>query len=202
MATTISPNKLLVMMVGVPGSGKTHFAKNLEQKIAAKRLNLDLIRSQLFGIENRRQFTKLLNTNELDGRETSRKVIKIFDQQLEDSLKAGRAVILDSSQDWRKDRDFRRDLASSLGFLTVIAWMKTPIGVCIKRATSRTEAIDSHPFSKHRDAKAEIDRCLRALDEPGEDEYCIRVDGQLSFRSQYAQFKRYLSQLLTDYRVI
>ena len=47
--------QLLVMMVGMPGSGKTTFARELEERSDAYRLNMDLLRGELYGTANRQE---------------------------------------------------------------------------------------------------------------------------------------------------
>ena len=48
--------QLLVMMLGVPGSGKTSFAQPPADRLEAHRLNMDLLRGEIYGTANRQDY--------------------------------------------------------------------------------------------------------------------------------------------------
>ena len=61
----IIDQQLLVMMIGIPGSGKSFFARQLTEKLNAERLNMDLLRRELFGTQNRWEYKELIKGEDL-----------------------------------------------------------------------------------------------------------------------------------------
>ena len=201
--------QLLVMMVGIPGSGKTSFAAPLASRLNAHRLNMDLLRGEIYGTANRqeqhdwyRQARERLE-QEATGQQARRQFWQrhgqrqrqAFDKQLDDNLAAGRSVVIDASSDRREARDRSRAIAGCHGAVPVIAWMQAPVEIAIERAVNRDLAADSYPFPTRQDADKEIQRCLDDLAEPGSDEACVQIDGQQEFSRQYAGFVDFCRRL-------
>ncbi len=187
--------QLLVMMVGIPGSGKTTFARQLAERSDAYRLNMDLLRGELYGTANRQEQKRYSQQARagLDREaiaayeyERSNQLTEAFNEKLIINLKAGRSIIIDSSRDNRARRDEHRRTAKQYDALSIIVWMQIPYERAIERATYRKLTADSYPFEEEHLAREEIDRCLQRLDFPGDDELCVRVDGQQSFNEQFA----------------
>ena len=196
--------QLLILMVGIPGSGKTTFARELTAKLDASRLNLDLLRGELYGTANR-QDQKRYNQQACAGLERQAiaayhrtkhdRLQAAFNQKLILNLEAGRSVVIDSSQDNRARRDRRRQTAEQYGALSMIVWMQTPYERAIKRATHRELTADSYPFEEEYLAREEIDRCLQNLDFPADNELCVHIDGQQGFDEQFMAFCKYYQQV-------
>lgn len=189
--------KWLIIMVGIPGSGKTTFSEPLSQALGAYRLNLDLIRKDLFGTANRRsqkEYNRMRTINlsreeeRLYHKEKAQKVKQVFWQKLEMHLDAGRSVVVDSSSDRRKQRDALRQTAEQFGALPIVVWVQTPYALSIERATYRKLASDSYPFKEEYLAREEIDRCLNTLDHPSDEEQLALINGQDSLDKQLASF--------------
>ena len=102
------------------------------------------------------------------------------------NLKAGRSIIIDASVNNRAQRNKHRQTAKQYDALSIIVWMQVPYEKAIERATHRELTADSYPFEEEHLAREEIDRYLQESDFPGDDELCVRIDGQQSFDEQFA----------------
>ena len=194
--------QLLVMMVGIPGSGKTSFARPLADRLNAYRFNMDLLRGEIYGTANRQEYIDWHQREEkrLKLEAPDRETIDQFwrqqlerqwqaiDDRLTTNLAAGRSIVIDSSEDQRSNRDTNRELADRYQVPAVVAWMQIPHEAAVGRATSRQLTADSYPFPTPDKAEAEIQRCRNQLDQPGPDEACVQIDGQQDFASQYDTF--------------
>lgn len=197
VSQAIKQLKWLVIMVGIPGSGKTTFAGQLAGALGAYRLNMDLLRGELFQTANRQEQieynrTQTAGLSPPDQRawheEKNRQVSELFDKKLELHLSASQSVVVDASSDSRKQRDRLYRAAEQFGALPVVVWMQVPCKLAIDRATNRELKSDSYPFAKDHLAREEIDRCLARLDRPTDDEPVALVDGQDDIGQQLKAF--------------
>ena len=192
----IIDQQLLVMMIGIPGSGKSFFARQRTEKLNAERLNMDLLRGELFGTKNRWEYKELTKREDFDRAAAAQKVRETYAEKLKSALENGQSIVIDSSQDRKFYRDLRRNLAAELGVRTLIVWMSTPKDMSIERATTREKTSDQHPFIKREAATKEINRCLEYLDLPQNDEFYIRMAGRISFADQYKEFYEFYERVI------
>lgn len=75
---------IFIMMVGLVGSGKSTYAKQLSDDINAIICNSDAIREELFGNEN------IQNQNE--------EVFRVLHKRIKNNLKNGKNTIYDSNK--------------------------------------------------------------------------------------------------------
>ena len=115
----------LILLVGIPGAGKTTYAKNyIEQNANTLHLSSDAIRKELYGDE-------AAQGNPSD-------VFSLMQKRAIEALNNGQNVIYDATNTTRKDR------ASIIGicpkFARIVAhviW--APIEACIERDAARDE---------------------------------------------------------------
>ncbi len=184
----IIDQQLLVMMIGIPGSGKSFFARQLTEKLNAERLNMDLLRRELFGTKNRWDYKELIKGEDFDRVAAAQKARETFDEKLESALKNGQSIVIDASQNRKFYRGLRRNLAAEFGVQTLVVWMSTPEDISIERAITREKTSDQHPFIDREAAEKEINRYLENWDPPQDDEFYIEMDGRISFADQYKKF--------------
>lgn len=120
----------LILLVGLPGSGKSSLATVLLQHCPQRRLiATDMIRSQLFGdAAMQGHWLKIW-------REVGRQF-----QQTTQQILIGQAseAIYDATNAVRRDRRRAIVLARACGFTTIIAvWLNTPLAVCLERNRQR-----------------------------------------------------------------
>jgi predicted kinase len=136
----------LIILCGIPGSGKSTYAKSyIEQNVDTIHLSSDAIRKELYGDEN-------IQGNPAD-------VFSLMQKRAVEALNNGRNVIYDATNITRKDR------ASIIGicpkFTNIechIIW--APIEVCIERDSKRERTV----------GKEVIDRMLKRFQAPYYDE--------------------------------
>lgn len=136
----------LILLVGIPGSGKTTYAKNyIKQNSNIVHLNSDAIRRELYGDEN-------IQGNPVD-------VFTLMQKRAIEALNNGRDVIYDATNITRKDR--AGIIAACPKFAKIechIIW--APIETCIERDAARDRTV----------GKEVIDRMLKRFQAPYYDE--------------------------------
>ena len=130
----LRPNLLLVC--GLPGSGKTTVARRLEQETGAIRLNIDEWVSDLgvdfFDFEFRRRLES-----------------RLYDHGIT-LLKLGLSIILEDGVWTRDERDRHREIARKLGATTELHYFDLSFGELWRRLESRNAigAQDTVPITK------------------------------------------------------
>ena len=137
----------LILLVGIPGSGKSTYAKNYISDCTKNTIHLssDSIRAELYGDES-------IQGNPAD-------VFSLMQKRAVDALNNGHDVIYDATNITRKDR------ASIIGICPKIAKIEchiiwAPIETCIERDSKRERTV----------GKEVIDRMLKRFQAPWYDE--------------------------------
>lgn len=180
--------QLLVMMMGVPGSGKTHFARQLAATYPASRFNSDAIRRELWGSYEKYKW----GSGDYDQKRD--RVFTLLGSRVKSALAAGQSVIRDYSQNTRRTRRSGYELADSLGILALAVWVQTPLELAIQRGSNRPNEADQFRFSPEYMQKISP-RSLANLEPLGDDEPGVVVDGQADFSRQYECLLRYLRSI-------
>jgi predicted kinase len=124
----------LVMLVGLPGSGKSSLAAALLQQAPRRRLiATDTIRSHLFG------------DAAIQGRwlQVWREVCKQFQQAVQ-QISDGQTseAIYDATNAVRRDRRRAIALARACGFTNITGlWLNTPLEICLQRNRQRDRRV-------------------------------------------------------------
>lgn len=124
----------LILLVGIPGSGKTTYAKKyIERNFNAIHLSSDTIRKELYGDEN-------IQGNPAD-------VFSIMQKRASEALNNGYNVLYDATNMTRKDR------AGIIGVCPKFAKIEchiiwAPIEVCIERDSKRERTVGKEVIDK------------------------------------------------------
>lgn len=133
-----------IMLVGVPGSGKSTFAESMLD-YNTKHITSDGIRKELYGDEN--------------CQDDHNRVFNLMYERTLDALKNGYNVVYDATNITRKNRKSILDrLPAYVTKECVIVW--APIDVCIERDSIRERTV----------GKAVIEKMLRRFEAPFYDE--------------------------------
>lgn len=163
-ATDIAPPRIIVLC-GLPGSGKTHKAKELSMRNGRTvHISSDAIRGRLYGNESCQQ--------------DHAKVFAIMHEETINALNNGFNVIYDATNITRKNRKEILDkLPCFVSKECIICW--APIEVCIERDRLRERTV----------GEAVIDKMLRRFEAPFYDEgfnnITVSIDGLYYNRRQY-----------------
>ena len=136
----------LILLVGIPGAGKTTYAKEYVETIPnTVHLSSDAIRKELYGDE-------LIQGDPAE-------VFSLMQQRAVETLNVGCSVLYDATNVTRKDRASIINICPKFTKIeTHIIW--APIGMCIKRDEERGKIV----------GKAVIDKMLKRFQAPYYDE--------------------------------
>jgi predicted kinase len=109
-------NKLYIFC-GIPFSGKTTLAKELEKTLGYKRIDLDEVKFSFFGNEIRDA-----NINQ----EGWDKIYQEMYKQIEESLKNGETVIHDTGNFTKHERELVKEIADKLGIEAITVFLDIP----------------------------------------------------------------------------
>lgn len=164
----------LILLVGVPGSGKTTYAKNyMERNANTIHLSSDAIRKELYGDEN-------IQGNPGD-------VFSLMQKRAIEALNNGCDVLYDATNITRKDR------AGIIGVCPKFAKIEchiiwAPIEVCIERDAARDRTV----------GKEVIDRMLKRFQAPYYDE---GIDEISIIRTDYSLADTYTDMCFDDIKI-
>ena len=150
------PAGIFTMLVGLPGSGKSYYAKN-DMQFAAKLHSSDSIREELFGDVNDQSNQEL--------------IFQTLHQRVMDDLKYGHHVVYDATNlNYKRRRQFLQQIKRQFPKVwTRCVFIATPYEVCLQRNAERNRVVPEHV----------IERMYRSFDPPmyaeGWDE--IRIHG-------------------------
>lgn len=181
---------IIFTFLGVPGSSKTYFAKNLSDQTGILRFGSDAMRLAIFG--SREAITAAYQSE-------NREIVNTYvhgalDYVFGELLKNGNSIICDSHFNKRPDRDRLARIADSHGAHVILIHVKTPHDLALKRGQEREESDDSRRLSEELMREA-IEKHHITTDEPGDDERVIEIDGMIPFEDQYESFKKQLAEI-------
>lgn len=154
--------KILYLMLGYPGSGKTTVSKIIHELTGAVHLWADRVRRERFG----------------NPRHDHQENIELYDHLNEvtaELLRAGNSVVFDTNFNFYKDREKLGKIADEHGAETKLIWVKTPKDIAKERATAN--ARQQHTRILGDMPPERWDKIVRNLQPPRENEDTIEVDG-------------------------
>ena len=122
--------KKLVLLIGIPGSGKTTLAEQLVSR-GYLRLNADDIRHEVLG-------SAVDTRNPEDGQ----KVFGIFFQRLEEALAESKDIVIDNTNINARHRGPILQRAIKAGYSDIQLWiLDVPLEVCLERNRDRDRSV-------------------------------------------------------------
>lgn len=176
VAKAIGSQQFVVLMLGVPGSGKSFFARQLAEAAGWARLNRVSLRKELFG---RRACLKLPANEE--------RLKEVLNGRLKSLVASGQSVICDYQHNLRVQRTQTARLVCQAGATVVSVWIQTPPRVAFARGVGRESSPDSVRIPSHRMEKT-INRNLDVFEAPQPSEKVVEIDGLWPFDHQLTVF--------------
>jgi len=140
----------LVVVSGLPGSGKSHFCRRLASRHPIARLESDALRKALFG-------------QPTHSPEESRRLFAACHYVLDRLLGAGISALLDATNLREVHRRQLYAIADRHGAKLVLVSLRAPAAVVEERLAARARRADPADLS---DAGPEVYQRMRSLDEP------------------------------------
>jgi len=170
-AYTRPPEPMLLVIMGLPASGKTTLARALAGRLGLVHLSSDVVRKQLAGM---RPTEHRLDGFErgLYGRSMSRRTYAMLRKQAARWLRGGRSLVLDATYSQPAERAAVRQLARRSGARLVVVVCRADEALLQARLADRMQ--DSHSVS---DARPELWPALKAaFVEPTELSEALSID--------------------------
>lgn len=125
----------LVMVSGLPGTGKSHFSRCLAERVPFTILETDQLRSLLF-------------PNPTHSAEESRQLFQVCHRLIEELLREGIRVVFDATNLVERHREYLYHAAESMGAKLIIVQVKAPAEVVRQRLEGRQARVDTMDHSQ------------------------------------------------------
>jgi uncharacterized protein len=185
-----SKRPLLVMLLGIPGSGKTYFSQRLAEQLHGVRLNSDAMRLSIFG--SLEVMDKLYNSGNRS--QLNAYTFGAMDHVTDQLLAAGVSVIYDAIHTKRADRKKQERAAEKHGALPILLRVNVQRDVAIRRTIERPAAGDARKFTPQK-AEEVIRHFEETTEPPAPSELVIDIDGELPFEEQFQSFQEQLAAI-------
>ena len=143
----------LYVLIGIPGSGKSTWARENAQRLHAVVVSSDIVRRDL----------RAHGQNPLNGD----LVFAEVEYRAREQLGAGRSVILDATHSLRKYRTYAIRLASDFHARCIGVWFDLPLEVCLRRNVQRTQ----QNFGDEEVPETVVRQMYNRFQPPGRDEF-------------------------------
>lgn len=181
---------LVHLFLGVPGSGKSYFARQLAEAGGMVRFNSDAMRLAIFG--SLKNITAVYHSSNRDNVNTY--VDGATEYAVAQLLERGQSVVCDAHHNRRPDREVYEKIAQKYNAKVVLVWVKTPAEVALKRGQNREASADSRQLSEAAMQEV-IERHEAAMDKPIDGEKVVVIDGQQPFEQQHIEYQEQLKIL-------
>lgn len=123
------PKPLIITVVGLPGAGKTFFAKQFADTFSAPLVSYDRLRNELFD-------TPSYSKDEQDI------LARVADYQLSEALKTKQTIVVDGGSAARVDRMRLAKTAKEAGYALLIVWVQTDEATTKQRSLKPSKSFD------------------------------------------------------------
>lgn len=160
----------LILLYGYPGSGKTYFARQFCEEVAAAHVHDDRMRSEIF------------QEPRFD-REENEVLQHLMEYITEEFLKAGMSVVFDANAMRFSHRRLMRDLARKLKATPVLLWLQIDQETAFKRATKRDKRRSDDKYAFPIDQQT-FNRIASLMQNPVSTEDYIVLSGKHTYDTQ------------------
>jgi predicted kinase len=161
---------LVIMIIGLPGSGKSFFARQFADMFGAPLISTDFIRHALF--------PESKYTAEEDAY-----VNALTDNELTELLKTHKTIIIDGGMNNRTTRLTTERLAAKNGYGKLAIWVQTDEPTSLSRSTKRSSKRQTDALNNSMDT-ATFERIKKQFSAPTATENVIVISGKHTFATQ------------------
>jgi predicted kinase len=163
----------LIVMVGIPGAGKSFFGDHFAQTFNAPVINEKTVQSDIFGS---------VTTNKTEATITHKAALSAL-QQL---FKTKQTVIYEGVSSSKSERKELTKLAHSVGYHPMFIWVQTESYEAKRRAMLKT--------AKPRLTSDEFDQQIKKFSVPDSSEKFVVISGKHTYASQLKIVLKYIAE--------
>jgi len=159
----------ILMVVGLPGAGKSFFSRQFSETFSAPVVSFDRIRYELF---NKPSYSA--DENDL--------VSRLAAYQIEELFKTNRSFIVDGGCNARVDRISLAQLAKKANYDTSVVWVQTDAVTTKQRALKRSPRREDDKYNTSL-TEQQYDAFARRFTEPTRENYVV-ISGKHTYNAQ------------------
>lgn len=171
---------LVIMIVGLPGAGKSYFAKQFADTFSVPLISNEDIRAELF-------------TNPTFNKDENLIVGRIQDLMLEQMLKSKSSILMDLGSSTKQNRAKIAQIANQAKFETLVVWVQTNPELAKMRAVKNVTKPTRHTAITEQHFEAE----LKKFSAPTTENYVV-ISGMHTYTTQARAVLRKLAAKHTD----
>ncbi len=160
---------IVYMTLGLPGSGKTFFARQYAASVGMPLIDIERLRNELFEEPSY-------------AADEDRVVMSLADYMTEQFLAAGLSVLIDGMNDTRVRRHGLREMARQYGAKPLVIWVQTDVNTAFNRAHSRDRRNPNDKYAQEL-SDDEFERAAARVKMPQHEDYVV-ISGKHVFRNQ------------------
>ena len=149
----------VIVMVGIPGSGKSFFAEHFAGTFNAPIINYARLHKELFG-------------SSTNNSENEAIINKVANYLFDEVLKTGRTIVYDGQTDLRTERAIIAKKSRDAGYEPLLVWVQT------ESVTAKKRAIKTHLSAE------QFDHAMKRFSAPHQSEKAIVISGKHTYNSQ------------------
>ncbi len=161
---------MVIMVVGLPGAGKSFFARQFAATFGAPLVSDDKIRTMLFANHNY-------------GRDENAMVSQVAGMMTEQLFAAGKTFVLDGGYNAKVARDEMARMANEHGFRTLTIWAQTDEPTCRRRSQKRDSKRDDDRYSQALTPEM-FDQLAKKFTQPIVNDSTVVISGKHTYATQ------------------
>lgn len=161
---------LVIMVIGLPGSGKSFFARQFADMFGSPLVSADFIRHAL------------APESAYSPREDAL-VAALLQNEVHELLKTGKTVIVDGSANSKAVRSAIERQATKLGYGKMVIWVQTDEPTCVSRSLKRSSKRKTDQLNSSMSPES-FERYKKQLNPPAPTENIVVISGKHTFPTQ------------------
>ncbi|HSW80825.1 MAG TPA: AAA family ATPase [Candidatus Saccharimonas sp.] len=179
MKTLSLSRPLLLLLVGLPGAGKSFFGRQFSEMFGAPMISYNRIQFELFDKPE-------LNNNEQD------LIRRLANYQMDELVKTKRSFVIDGGTSSQAERLKLAQFAKKNGYDALIVWVQTDDATCRARATKRNPKRSEEDALTASISPQQWDATVKRFTPPTREPYMV-ISGKHAFSTQAKMVLRKLS---------